>query len=36
MMQDPVVLMPVNGGFLIVTAWGDESNDSLIFNGVKN
>lgn len=34
--QDPVVLMPVNGGFLIVTAWGDESCDPLIFNGVKN
>lgn len=27
---DPVVLQPVPGGFLIVTAWGDESEDELV------
>lgn len=27
---DPVVLQPVKGGFLIVTAWGDEASDPLV------
>lgn len=29
---DPVVLQPVPGGYLIVTAWGDESEDELVKN----
>jgi len=24
---DPVVLQPVNGGYLVITAWGDEASD---------
>lgn len=27
---DPVVIMPVRGGGLIITAWGDESEDPLV------
>lgn len=27
---DPVVLQPVNGGYLVVTAWGDESHDPIL------
>lgn len=33
---DPVVLHPVNGGYLIVTAWGDESTDELVVNQTQN
>lgn len=33
---DPIVLFEVKGGYLIVTAWGDESNDELIFNESLN
>jgi hypothetical protein len=33
---DPVVLQPVNGGFLIVTAWGDEASDPIIMNELHN
>jgi hypothetical protein len=29
---DPVVLQPVNGGYLIITAWGDEASDPLVVN----
>lgn len=29
---DPVVLKPVKGGFLIVSAWGDEASDELVVN----
>lgn len=29
---DPIVLQPVNGGYLIITAWGDEASDSLVVN----
>jgi len=29
---DPIVLQPVNGGYLILTAWGDEASDELVFN----
>lgn len=29
---DPVVLREVRGGYLIVTAWGDEANDPLVMN----
>lgn len=33
---DPVVLNPVDGGYLIVTAWGDEASDSIIVNQKLN
>jgi len=33
---DPVVLQPVKGGFLIVTAWGDEASDELVINSINN
>ncbi len=29
---DPVVLQPVKGGYLIVTAWGDEQSDPIVVN----
>lgn len=29
---DPVVLQPVRGGYLIVTAWGDEASDENVVN----
>lgn len=29
---DPVVLKPIKGGFLILTAWGDEASDELVVN----
>lgn len=29
---DPVVLQPVKGGYLILTAWGDEASDELVVN----
>lgn len=33
---DPVVLQPVKGGYLIVTAWGDESTDEIVVNQKMN
>jgi hypothetical protein len=33
---DPVVLQPVNGGYLIVTAWGDEASDESVVNEKMN
>jgi len=33
---DPVVLKPVFGGYLIVTAWGDEASDPLVVNERNN
>lgn len=33
---DPVVLQPVNGGYLIVTKWGDEENDQILLNTINN
>lgn len=33
---DPVVLQPVNGGYLIVTAWGNEASDENIVNQKMN
>jgi len=33
---DPVVLAPVIGGYLIVTAWGDEASDPLVRNEINN
>lgn len=33
---DPVVLQPVKGGYLIITAWGDEASDPIIVNEKMN
>lgn len=33
---DPVVFAPVIGGYLIVTAWGDEASDPLVQNEIVN
>lgn len=33
---DPVVLQPVNGGYLILTAWGDEASDPIVVNEINN
>jgi hypothetical protein len=34
--DDPIVLQPVNGGYLIVTAWGDEASDEMVVNEKMN
>ena len=34
--DDPVVLQPVKGGFLILTAWGDEASDPIVVNSINN
>lgn len=33
---DPVVLQPVKGGYLIITAWGDEASDEIVVNSINN
>jgi len=33
---DPVVLQPVKGGYLILTAWGDEASDENVVNQKMN
>lgn len=33
---DPVVLQPCKGGYLIITAWGDEASDELVVNQNQN
>lgn len=33
---DPIVLQPVKGGYLILTAWGDEASDELVVNQLNN
>lgn len=33
---DPIVLQPVNGGYLIVTKWGLEASDELVVNEKQN
>lgn len=34
--KDPIVLHPVKGGYLIVTAWGNEASDELVVNEIMN
>lgn len=34
--MDPIVLLKVHGGYLIITAWGDEANDELVINQKLN
>ena len=33
---DPIVLQPVEGGYLIDTAWGDEASDNDVINQIRN
>jgi hypothetical protein len=33
---DPVILQPVMGGYLIITAWGDEASDPEVVNEIMN
>lgn len=33
---DPIVLQPVNGGYLIVTKWGIEASDAIVINEKQN
>lgn len=33
---DPIILFRVRGARMIITAWGDESNDELVFNQQNN
>lgn len=33
---DPVVLQPVNGGYLVVACWGDEASDEIIVKQTMN
>lgn len=33
---DPIVLFEIKGGYIIITAWGDEANDELVFNQNQN
>lgn len=33
---DPIILCPVIGGYLIVTAWGDEASDPIVVNEKLN
>lgn len=35
-LPDPIVLQPVNGGYLVVTKWGPEANDQSLVNEIKN
>jgi len=34
--QDPIVLKPVNGGFLIISKWGLEASDEIVINERMN
>lgn len=34
--EDPVVLQPVSGGYLIVSKWGDEASDKDLVNQIEN
>jgi len=34
--DDPIVLQPVNKGFLIVSSWGLEAGDELVINSINN
>jgi len=33
---DPIVLKPVKGGYLIITAWGSEASDPDVVNPINN
>ena len=34
--EDPIILQKVKGGYLIVCAWGDEASDSEVINLISN
>lgn len=36
MINDPIVLQPVQGGYLIVSSWGLEAGDPLVINPINN
>lgn len=36
LLDDPIVLQPVKGGYLIVSAWGDEASDPDVMNEINN
>jgi hypothetical protein len=36
MPRDPVVLCPVDGGYLIIAAWGQEASDENVVNEKNN
>lgn len=36
LIKDPIVLQPVENGYLIVTSWGLESSDPIVVNPVNN
>lgn len=36
LLEDPIVLQPVKGGYLIVSAWGDEASDPDVVNEIMN
>jgi hypothetical protein len=33
---DPILLQKVSGGYLIITAWGNEASDQNVINSIKN
>ena len=34
--KDPIVCIPVSGGYAVVCAWGEEGQDPMVFNAVNN
>jgi len=34
--DDPIVLLPVSEGYIVVTAWGDEASDPIVVNESNN
>lgn len=34
--KDPIVLQPVNFGYIIVSSWGLEASDELVVNEINN
>ena len=36
LIDDPIVLMPVTGGYLIVSKWGGEAADEKVVNSIEN
>lgn len=34
--MDPIVLQKVNGGYLVITAWGNEASDENVINPINN
>jgi hypothetical protein len=34
--QDPIVCLQVNGGYIVLAAWGEEGQDPQVFNVTNN